>query len=160
MSRFIDEGQELSQADYDWLKARGRVEEALDEWGCTLAEGVGDGEESQISEPIVAMSVERLQGSQPDEAIPPGTLESVHPDQVGFIEGTEDAVTNGGQVGADEEEVPPYEEWDKADLEGEVARRNEDRGEDEQIVVTGTGKSGNVLKSDLVAALEADDAEE
>lgn len=41
------------------------------------------------------------------------------------------------------------------ELNAEVEKRNE--GRDQAIEVTGTGKDGNVLKSDLVDALKADD---
>lgn len=54
----------------------------------------------------------------------------------------------------DIEDTPPsYSSMKKADLEAEVARRNEDREADDVIDVEGTGKV-----ADLVAALEADDA--
>ena len=43
-------------------------------------------------------------------------------------------------------------------LEAEVEKRNADREDGDRIEVTGTGKDGKVLKKDLVAALEADDA--
>lgn len=155
MARYIEPGQELSQEDYAWLKDRGRVDEALDIWGCTLAEGVGDDEEPRTSEPVVAPTISDLQTEEPPKAPEPGTFLSVHPDQVGFIAGTEGEVSTEDAEADDE--VPPYEEWDKADLEAEVARRNEGRDEDDQIVPEGTGKSGGVVKADLVTALEADD---
>ena len=43
-----------------------------------------------------------------------------------------------------------YDSLSVEDLNAEVARRG--------LTVTGSGKDGNVLKSDLVAALKADDA--
>jgi hypothetical protein len=152
MSRQIEEGQELSQEDYDWLKERMRVEEALNEWGCTLADGVGDSEQARDSEPIVATSTEELQGAEPAKAQQPGTLESVHPEQVGFIEGTEvlDEDEELMSTDDDSDEVPPYSEWEKADLQAEANRR--------ELTITGTGKNGNVLVSDLIAALEEHDA--
>lgn len=51
-----------------------------------------------------------------------------------------------------EDEVD-YNSFNKADLQVEVDARNEDRDEDDKIVVAGKG-----TKADLVAALEADDA--
>lgn len=51
----------------------------------------------------------------------------------------------------DEDEVD-YSTWSPDDLKAEVETR--------ELEVTGTGKDGNVLKADMVAALEADDAEE
>jgi len=50
-----------------------------------------------------------------------------------------------GQVAYSKQNVP--------DLEAEIERRNNDRADDDQIVVGGKGN-----KADLVAALEADDA--
>lgn len=47
----------------------------------------------------------------------------------------------------------PYAKRKKADLEAEVAKRNEGRDDDDLVVVEGTGKV-----ADLAAALEADDA--
>lgn len=64
-------------------------------------------------------------------------------------------------VGADEAddtddgdngEAVPYAKWKKADLEAEVAKRNEGREDDDQIVVDGKG-----TVADLAAALEGDD---
>jgi hypothetical protein len=53
----------------------------------------------------------------------------------------------------DGDEPKPYAKWLKADLEAEVAKRNEARDADDQIEVGGTGKV-----KDLAAALVADDA--
>jgi hypothetical protein len=50
-----------------------------------------------------------------------------------------------------------YEDAPKPALEAEIERRNADRDDDEKIVVEGTGNNGNVIKDDLVAALEKDD---
>lgn len=50
-----------------------------------------------------------------------------------------------------------YAGQNKDVLAAEVERRNADRDEEDQIEVEGTGRDGNVLKDDLVAALEADD---
>lgn len=50
-----------------------------------------------------------------------------------------------------------YDEQSKDKLLAEVERRNADRPEDEKIVVEGTGSNGNVVKDDVVAALEEDD---
>lgn len=146
MARQIEPGQELSQEDYDWLKDRMRVEEAINIWGCTLAEGVGDEEDPLSEEPIVAPNLEALQTGESEPAPPPGAQLAVHPEQIGFIAGTEDAV-----VGDDEDDVPPYDEWKKADLEAEAERRG--------LEVEGSGNNGAVVKADLVAALEADDEE-
>lgn len=48
----------------------------------------------------------------------------------------------------------PYEQYTKAELYSEVQRRNEDREEDEQIVVEAPGN-----KAEYVAALDEDDEE-
>jgi hypothetical protein len=63
-----------------------------------------------------------------------------------------------GEPSDDDGDVEPYEEWSVIDLEKEVATRNADRAEDDKIVVDGTGSNGNVVKADLVKALENDDA--
>lgn len=54
--------------------------------------------------------------------------------------------------------APDYADWDVADLKREITQRNETRDEDGKIVPEGTGTDGRLRKSDLVAALEADDA--
>lgn len=52
---------------------------------------------------------------------------------------------------ADEEETESYESsWNKDELQAEVEKRG--------LEVEGTGEGGRVLKADLAAALEADDA--
>lgn len=51
------------------------------------------------------------------------------------------------------EEAKPYAKWSNAELEDEVDRRNDARGEDETYVVVESPAN----KAQLVAALEADD---
>jgi len=51
-----------------------------------------------------------------------------------------------------------YGSQSSEDLRAEVDKRNEGREDDAKIQVEGTGANGNVLKADLVKALEADDA--
>lgn len=63
-----------------------------------------------------------------------------------FVDGERPDAADSGEAGG-------YSRMKKAELEAEVANRNEDRDEDAQIVVEG---KGNV--PDLIAALEADDA--
>lgn len=58
-----------------------------------------------------------------------------------------------GDSGDDGSGDKPYAKWKKGDLEDEVARRNEARDDDDQIVVDGNG-----TVKDLAAALDADDA--
>ena len=56
-------------------------------------------------------------------------------------------------VEQDEDEItPPYDRYTNAQLTGELARRNEDRDEDDQLSLTGN-------KAELVARLEEDDKE-
>lgn len=64
-----------------------------------------------------------------------------------------DPDAEGDTSGAGAGEPKPYDKWLKADLEAEVAKRNEARDADDQIEVGGTGKV-----ADLAAALDADDA--
>lgn len=51
-----------------------------------------------------------------------------------------------------EDEIPPYSEWKVEALQREIADRNAERDDDEQIVATDSRK-----KADLIAALEDDD---
>lgn len=60
----------------------------------------------------------------------------------------------------EDEETSNYSSMDKAELEAEVESRNEDRLDEDKIVVEGTGSGGKVTKKDLLAALEADDADD
>lgn len=69
----------------------------------------------------------------------------------------ETASVNQTDPGAD----PEANDWGSKsakDLQAEVDRRNDEREDDAAIVLNGTGKDGKVVKADLVAALEADDA--
>lgn len=59
-----------------------------------------------------------------------------------------------------EEELDDYDEWTKAELEAEVAKRNADpENADHQVEVTGTGRNGSVLKEDLIKGLRVWDQE-
>jgi hypothetical protein len=51
-------------------------------------------------------------------------------------------------------EASPYADLKRADLDAELAKRQESR----EVEVTGTGANGNVTAPDIVRALEADDA--
>jgi hypothetical protein len=64
-----------------------------------------------------------------------------------------DPDAEGDDSGDGSDEPTPYAKWLKADLEAEVAKRNEARDDDDQIEVGGTG-----TVKDLAAALDADDA--
>lgn len=151
MSLTIEPGQVLGQREYDYLQDRDKVQYVMDVYGCTLADDVVERDfADKVRQPVVAGNAADLQAKDSEPADPPGVERSVHPDQVGFIPGTEE----------EDDEVLPYDEWSKAELEAELDRRNEARDEDSQIVVEGTGKDGNVLKADLVLALEADDPDE
>lgn len=55
--------------------------------------------------------------------------------------------------GSGDSDTKPYAKWKKADLEAEVARRNEGRDDDDVIEVEGAG-----TVADLAAALDGDDA--
>lgn len=148
MSRNIEEGQVLSQEDYDWLAARMRVEEALNQWGCKLGEGVGPDGDAKTHTPI-AVNFADTAAAGPAPAVSPGALQSVHPDQVKFIEGS--VLEDDEDSETEDDEVPPYSEWLKADLLAEVSRRNADRSDEDQI------KPVSEKNADLVNALEADD---
>lgn len=65
---------------------------------------------------------------------------------------------DGGDSGGSDGGGSDYSRMNVADLEAEVEARNDDREDDDFLVVEGTGKDGKVLKKDLVAVLEADDA--
>jgi hypothetical protein len=67
------------------------------------------------------------------------------------------AITNpsaweGGEAPATSD-TQPFSKWSKKELEGEIERRNADRGDDDLIEVEEPGN-----KAELVAALEGDDA--
>lgn len=67
--------------------------------------------------------------------------------------GSTDGNAGSDEDGGDDEKFVPYAKRLKANLQAEVESRNEDRDDDDLIVVGGTGKV-----ADLAAALEADDA--
>lgn len=88
-----------------------------------------------------------LYATHPDngetKVYPAGTARSDLPKWVKVDDGAfDDDSADGG-----------YHSMRKADLEQEVANRNADRDEDNQVVVDGKG-----TVKDLIAALEADDA--
>jgi pyruvate/2-oxoglutarate dehydrogenase complex dihydrolipoamide acyltransferase (E2) component len=100
------------------------------------------------------------------DPLPPG-LEPADPDQfyvreepgrtgpAGALTGT---TASTAELPPDPEPLPPpYDGHTVEDLEREVARRMAG-GRD--ITVEGTGSGGNVVKDDLVAALEADDEDD
>lgn len=149
MARHIEPGSVLSQEDYEYLQERCRVDEALNIWGCTLGEGVGD-EEARTAPEIVGVDLSELQTEAPVPAPEPGTLHSVHPDQVEYIANSQEVVV-GADVVDDDEEVPPYTEWKKADLLAEIERRNEGRADDDLI------EPVSEKNADLAAALSVDD---
>lgn len=60
--------------------------------------------------------------------------------------------TSAQAEGEEPEKPAGYGSWKKADLEAEVAKRNEGRDDDDLVVVEAPGN-----KAELVAALEADD---
>lgn len=78
----------------------------------------------------------------------------------------ESDITDADKIGADvwdgeaspKSEPAGYSSLDKDALQAEVDKRNADLADDDKIVVTGTGANDNVVKADLVKALEAHDA--
>lgn len=67
-------------------------------------------------------------------------------------------IRNPDHWDGDEADSPEgYQALDKGALEAEVEKRNADRDDDAKIEVAGSGANGNVVKADLIAALEADD---
>jgi hypothetical protein len=73
-----------------------------------------------------------------------------------------DPADNSGDELEEDEEADDYDSWSKADLETEVAARNDIAAKKEnvsEVTVTGTGKDGNVLKDDLIKGLRLWDQE-
>lgn len=66
---------------------------------------------------------------------------------------SDDSAEDDGDGDGGSDEGPAYSSMLKADLQAEVAKRNEGRGDDDVIEVEGKG-----TVADLIAALEADDA--
>jgi hypothetical protein len=89
-----------------------------------------------------------LEGSE----VPEWATDLVHPDNLdnGKSASTKTEPANDA--------APAYGKQKLADLQALVDDRNADRDDDDVITVEGTGKDGKVVKTDLVAALEADDA--
>lgn len=67
----------------------------------------------------------------------------------------EEAIRQNREQFSEDTEDDDYDEWSKEDLESEVDKRREIA----PIEVTGSGKGGNILKSDLISALRAWDQE-
>jgi hypothetical protein len=158
MARDIEHGSVLSQEDYDYLKARERVDEALNVWGCTLGEGVGPKDENDTTQVPIAANFSDMQSAGPAPAPPTGAVETVHPGQQDYIPVGDEAVDAQTQYVVNPEELDDpdadgqaYSDMKVADLEAEIASRNEDREEDDQI------QPASGRKADLIAALEADD---
>lgn len=63
---------------------------------------------------------------------------------------------DAGQAGGDTEQSQSvdYSDWKRPQLDEELAKRRTER----EINVTGTGKDGNIVASDIAGALAADDA--
>lgn len=60
----------------------------------------------------------------------------------------------------DEDDADDYDEWTVAELEAEVAKRNNDpENTDTPVEVVGTGSKGKVLKEDLIKGLRLWDSE-
>lgn len=146
MARHIEPGSELSQEDYDYLAARGRVDEMVNAYGCTIPDSVGPRDEE--GNPPAPVEFADLQERLPAPATPPGQMEQAAPDQFNA-----DGTVRGDDDFDDDEtdEIPPYEEWKKAELLAEIERRNAERDDDDQI------SPEDEKNATLAAALNADD---
>lgn len=69
----------------------------------------------------------------------------------------EQAVTGATEQSSEAIADRDYEAAQKSALEAEIARRNEGRDEEDLIEVEGSGSNGNIIKDDLILALEEDD---
>lgn len=137
--RQINWDKPLSENDKVWLRQSGMpgVEERIR--ANEEAHG-GEYEEPETPpDPLTrsALDPEARGGRLPSEAPPSG---APSPDQGPLA------------TGADEVD-DDYDEWTKADLEDEIAKRNAD--EAESVVVTGTGARGAVTNQDRINALRA-----
>lgn len=63
-------------------------------------------------------------------------------------------VEEGPNPFVEQAQVVDYDEWKRAELDAELAKRIE---AGKTIEVTGTGQGGNVVAADIAAALKADD---
>ncbi len=81
-------------------------------------------------------------------------------DQVPGVEGAilVDPTDAGDAPVEDEPEADDYDQWKVAELEREVAARNE-LPESGEVTVIGTGRDGNVTKPDLIKGLRLWDQE-
>lgn len=93
----------------------------------------------------------------PDDTVPAWAAKQItNPAAWADSDGDPDASGDdggSGDGGDGSDKAPSYSSMKKADLEAEVAKRNEVRADDDVIEVEGKG-----TVADLVAALEADDA--
>jgi hypothetical protein len=93
----------------------------------------------------------------PDDTVPAAVAKQItNPSAWADSDGDPDASDDAGgsrDGGDGSDKAPSYSSMKKADLEAEVASRNEGRAADDIIEVEGKG-----TVADLVAALEADDA--
>jgi len=85
--------------------------------------------------------IEDLPETEPEPVVETPVVESV--EEVDEVEEEYD-------VEDEDEDVPPYSEWKKAELVEEIEARNEGREDDLHLAVSGT-------KAELVERLEADD---
>lgn len=88
----------------------------------------------------------------PDDTVPAWARKKIT-NPSAWADTDSDAATADEPDAEPDENEDPYKGLRKADLEAEVAKRNEDREDDDQIVVGGNG-----TVADLKAALVADDA--
>ena len=84
---------------------------------------------------------------------PTGGVVSLHVEDPALIAHLKGLVAKGDLVSVDVEGDGSYQDRTVSDLRAEIDTRNEDRDDEDLIVPDGT------KKADLVAALEADDAE-
>lgn len=159
MSRQIDLSKKLSEADREYLLARGREQDVF----LNDAEHTDDPEAARVAAYIPGTSVDQAEGVPPTPGGDPlvvnggGGVEGVPvfgSDPRNVIEGEAfDAGVGTMHVEVEEqEEAETYtgEQWTKAALVAEIERRNAEYGEEYQLAVSGG-------KKELAARLVDDD---
>lgn len=149
MARQIDWDAPLSEDDVLWLRNSGQpgMEERI---ATHQAQYDAEVPEAETGDDLLTASV-----------LDPTARASVPVENPGASAPTLVDPTQADPQG-DAELADDYDEWTVADLETEVADRNEiagDREDVSEVVVEGTGKNGAVRKADLIKGLRLWDQE-
>lgn len=147
MSRTVDLTQALSDEDKEYLLARGREQDVVR----NEAEFGDDPDAVRAANYIPGTSIDEARGVPPTPGGDPKVVNGggvVH----GDVEFDEEGDARSVVGPLDGETEDNYESWDKGALKAEIASRNEDLPDDEQMSVSGN-------KGELIARLRQHDAE-